>query len=218
MKVSTRIPKPFSIESLISNKESDPSPPSPPCSSSPTAGSPLGMGIPSYHPAILPFPLYNPWIAGYLSQQTNSDRINQFISESTMNHTTNPLQNPIDPANYLLAHHKEKLTQFLNANTIMNSANNKQIHEIFSDFSNNGYFTERSAKIFTPNSYNNTPCSDDNIQYNNKEFKENRNLDIESMDSCSSDISMSSSPDGSCSNKNQGMLNSQYSFISSFID
>lgn len=192
LKVS-RIPKPFSIESLIS-KQSELSPPSPPSSNCSNKPSPppmleshlLGFNPANYHPAMLPFPLYSPWIAGYLSQQQHqsqhqqSERLSQFMSENNL-----PPNVVLDHTNYLLAHHKDRITQFFNNTNNGASHNNNKLSELFSDFSSN----ER-AKIFLPN---NTYRTEDPPGCKDK----SNNLDIESMDSCSSDISMTSSPDGS---------------------
>lgn len=216
LKVS-RIPKPFSIESLIS-KQSELSPPSPPSSNCSKPSPPpileshlLGFNPANYHPAMLPFPLYSPWLAGYLSQQQQSqqqsDRLSQFMSDNNLPHNLPP-NVVLDPTNYLLAHHKDRLSQFLNTNNGA-SHNNNKLSELFSDFSNN----ERGAKIFLPNNYLGE------ADLGSKENSKSNNLDIESMDSCSSDISMTSSPDGSSSIKHPGTVlfcdSTDFSFIHS---
>ncbi|XP_063700727.1 homeobox protein unplugged [Culicoides brevitarsis] len=135
IKVS-RIPKPFSIESLIS-KQNDLPPSSPEKNSPPSAmetqiTTSLGGFGANYHPAMLPFPLYHPWLAGYLQQQNLPQHLQQ---------QQQPPAPPIDPAstNYHL-----QLSQFLTNN----SHNNNKLSELFSDFSN----SER-AKLFLPNYY-----------------------------------------------------------------
>lgn len=127
----SKIPKPFSIESLISKQDT------------PAVGTEVAS-LPAGYP-VLPFPLYNPWIAGYLSQQQP-------------NHS-----------NYqLLTSQKERLAQYFNSQGGVK-------------------FTE----ILTNYNYDRGPANLDPKVHAAKE------LDIESADSCNSDISLTSSPDGS---------------------
>uniref|UniRef100_A0A336L5A8 Homeobox protein unplugged n=1 Tax=Culicoides sonorensis TaxID=179676 RepID=A0A336L5A8_CULSO len=213
LKVS-RIPKPFSIESLISKQNELSSPPSPPSSncSSKVSTPPLSLQEPhlpgngifnpaNYHPAMLPFPLYSPWLAGYLSQQQQqhqqqqSDRLNQFILDNNLPHNN---QIPsINPTNYLLAHHKERLSQILGNGALGQTNNNNtknNLSELFSDFPNN---LNNGNKFFLQNNFHPNHIRTGIEQDLASKENHRNNLDIESMDSCSSDISMTSSPDGS---------------------
>lgn len=188
IKVS-RIPKPFSIESLISKQsELSSSPPSPPLTKAPDphlfVSSPIS-NFNNHHPSgMLPFPLYSPWIASYLSQQTQQSQLFDKTSLMPQN---------LDPTNYLLAAHKDRLSQILNTtnNGVLvashHHTNNNKLSELFSDFSNNYRQQHHNNRLQTQE-------QSDIIK---------NNVEIESMDSCSSDISMTPSPDGSC-NKHPG--------------
>lgn len=186
IKVS-RIPKPFSIESLISKQSELSSPPSPQNCSKPSPppsldSQLLGFNPANYHPAMLPFPLYSNWFAGYLSQQQQQQQppSERFVSENNLPQNLPP-NLVLDPTtNYLLAHHKDQLSQFLSSNTNNGGAshNNNKLSELFSDFSSN----ER-AKLFLPNFYRDQGMG---IGVTNRNNENN----IERDDSCSS-------PDGS---------------------
>lgn len=185
----SRIPKPFSIESLISKhsdtRQTSSSPPSPNQRSSPS----IDCGLPNIsacHPAMLPFPLYNPWIASYLSHH-NPERFNQLLHDSTQApHSTLGLMNP---TNYLFAQNRDKLAQYFGATN-----NSEKLSEMFSDYP--GIISDRIGIAGSVMMVGNKGFS------GGGEHKENRNLDIESAESCGSDISMRSSPDGS--HKNRG--------------
>lgn len=181
----SRIPKPFSIESLISkhsdSRQPSNSPPSPHQQSSP----PIESGLGVCHPAMLPFPLYNPWIASYLSQQS-SERFNQGPPP--------PSLGLLNPTNYLLTtQNRDKLAQYFGA-----AANSEKFSEMFSDYP--GIISDRIG------------IAGSVMMVGNKNFvnedghKETRNLDMESAESCGSDISMRSSPDGSHKNRGENLL------------
>lgn len=156
IKMSSK-PKPFSIESIIATKQS---------SGENHKNSPDHASIPAgYHP-MLPFPLYNPWIAGYLSQQNNG----QQIIESPLNY-------------HLIAAaqtNKERLVQYFNGSSKFN--------EIFADYA----YADQQRVTNNPNSVNN------HIELN-RNATQMKEIDIESNESCHSDISLTSSPDGSTS-------------------
>lgn len=193
----SRLPKPFSIESLISKhtdkvRPPSSSPPSPHQQSSPPIDSLAAVA--ACHPAtaaMLPFPLYNPWIAGYLSQQQN-----QFLNDSQTAPPPTGLSF-MSPANYLLSQNRHKLAQYFG---VPAAVNGEKLSDMFGEYqsiiSDGIGFGGSVTMMMGSKGYN--PAGVDSQK------DPHLSLDIESAESCGSDISMRSSPSPGSVGKNRG--------------
>lgn len=223
----TKIPKSFSIESLISNRKEE----------LPIRDEILDNNkslTNTFHNSIcLPnFPIYSPWM-GYLTQQT-SERISQFFTNTSNNkhspfsENTEHTQHKTDILSEMILNHsnttgdptvilntndsddRDKLTQYF-----ANNVRDPKLTEFLMNASdyNNTYFTDSERLLTIENNSKNSNCNFNQNINNNclkthqisqlfvKTDMENDKLDdMESEDSCS-ELSLTLSPNGS---KNHG--------------
>lgn len=216
LKIS-RIPKPFSIESLISSPDKDEL-----SSTKKSTDSPENLQInqpqqpPSgYVPFNLPnFPIYNPWV-GYLTQ-TATERLSQFFSQNDekfshfLDIESQTNRDKLIEAHYILnnpdAVQREKLAQYF-VNNFRDPSNEKLSELLISDYSglfSNSDNNERIINTTNEQFYNInqrtgysglTNCNSDSDNLLECE----KDIDLESSD-LSSDLSLTLSPSG----KNRG--------------
>lgn len=212
----SRVPKPFSIESLIAHQSpqhhindlsinrqqlND-------VSDVPMINHPAANGYAGQHFSIPPFPLYNPWM-GYLTQTAterlsqffsrNEDKLTHFLDSDSSSRDSRFVINPLDVtiqreklAQYFVNNirdpNKGKLSEFLISATTGSDYNGLLISDSNQCISEKQFFVNQSSV---------TQNSDDNnfVECN----RDDKDIGLESDDSCC-DLSLTLSPNG----KNQG--------------
>lgn len=218
----SKIPKPFSIESLISTKSCSPIRPDAFETHYPPTLFPQNICLPN-------FPMYNPWM-GYLTQSTN-EQINQLftngpndkfvnflehqdgrrdkLSEMFLTHTAN------DPRIFLNGDpvHREKIAQYL-----ANNVREPKFTEFLMSASKTDYRNDRNDEenvddhLFTASDNCNKDARQTSISVRNFSdgvsnlsqlfVKSDQDKDDEMESGSDSELSMTMSPDGS--HKNAG--------------
>lgn len=216
----SKIPKPFSIESLISTKSCSPMRPDAFETHYPPSLFPQNICVPN-------FPMYNPWM-GYLTQQT-SEQINQLfsngpsdkfvnnflehqdnrhdkLSEMFLSHSAN------DPRIFLSSDliHREKIAQYLANNVREPKFTEFLMNASKTDFRNDDENTnehlltasDNSNKDLRQTSFNVRNFTDGVSNLSQLFVKSDQDKDDEMDTGSESELSMTMSPDGS--NKNAG--------------
>lgn len=215
----SKIPKPFSIESLISTKSCSPIRPDAFETHYPPTLFPQNICVPN-------FPMYNPWM-GYLTQQTN-EQINQLfangpnekfvtnflehqdnrhdkLSEMFLTHTTNDPRISFFNSDLV---HREKIAQYLANNVREPKFTEFLMSASKTDFRGDDEITEElttsdnSSKDLRQTSISVRSFSDGVSNLSQLFVKSDQDKDDEMETGSESELSMTMSPDGS--HKNTG--------------
>ncbi len=221
----SKIPKPFSIESLISTKSCSPIRPDAFETHYPPTLFPQNICLPN-------FPMYNPWM-GYLTQSTN-EQINQLfsngpnekfvnflehhpdnrhdkLSEMFLTHTAN------DPRIFLNSDlvHREKIAQYLANNVREPKFTEFLMNASKADFRSDDEITDEHLLTASDNNCNKdlrqTSISvrnfTDGVSNLSQLFvKSDQDKDDEMETGSESELSMTMSPDGSHKNAGEGSV------------